>query len=54
MTRSPFVGQIARANDILEIIHSDVCGPLVKWLGVVSTSLLPLLMIYQGMGNYFL
>ena len=27
MTRSPFVGQMARAKDILEIIHSDVCGP---------------------------
>ena len=27
MTRSPFVGQMARAKDLLEIIHSDVCGP---------------------------
>ena len=27
MTRSPFVEQMARANDILEIIHSDICGP---------------------------
>ena len=27
MTRSPFVGQMARAKDVLEIIHSDVCGP---------------------------
>ena len=41
MTRSPFVGQIARAKDLLEIIqdlleiiqdlleiiHSDMCGP---------------------------
>ena len=27
MTRSPFVGQMARAKEILEIIHSDVCGP---------------------------
>ncbi|MDD0298907.1 hypothetical protein PSY73_23285, partial [Shigella flexneri] len=26
-TRSPFVGQMARAKDILEIIYSDVCGP---------------------------
>ena len=24
MTRSPFVGQMARAKDVLEIIHSDV------------------------------
>ena len=27
MTRSPFVGQMARAKDLLEIIHSNVCGP---------------------------
>ena len=27
MTRSPFVGQMARAKDILEIITSDVCRP---------------------------
>ena len=30
MTRSPFVGQMAKAKDILEIIHSDVCGPFKK------------------------
>ena len=27
MTMSPFVGQMTRANEVLEIIHSDVCGP---------------------------
>ena len=27
MTISLFVRQMARANDVLEIIHSDVCGP---------------------------
>ena len=27
MTWSPFIGQMARAKEILEIIHSDVCGP---------------------------
>ncbi|PPZ05609.1 hypothetical protein C5P41_24865, partial [Escherichia coli] len=27
MTRSPFVGQGLRAENILELIHSDVCGP---------------------------
>ena len=27
MTRSPFVGQMAKAKDLLEIIHSIVCGP---------------------------
>ena len=30
MTRLPFVGQSIRANDVLEIIHSDVCGPFTK------------------------
>ena len=30
MTRSPFVGQMRRANEVLEIIHSDVCGPFRK------------------------
>ena len=24
---SPFVGQMAKAKDLLEIIHGDVCGP---------------------------
>ena len=27
MTRSPFIGQMAKAKDLLEIIHSVVCGP---------------------------
>ena len=27
MTRSPFVGQMAKAKNLLEIIHSNVCGP---------------------------
>ena len=27
MTQSPFVGQMARAKEILEIIHSDICRP---------------------------
>ena len=30
MIRSPFVGQMARANDMLEIIHSDVYEPFSK------------------------
>ena len=28
MTKAPFVGQSARAADILELIHTDVCGPI--------------------------
>ena len=27
MIRSPFVEQMVRANDVLKIIHNDVCGP---------------------------
>ena len=27
MAQSPFIGQMARAKEILEIIHSDVYGP---------------------------
>ena len=27
MTRSLFIGQMVRANDVLEIIYSDICGP---------------------------
>ena len=30
MTRSPFIGQMTGANDMLEIIYSDVCGPFSK------------------------
>ena len=36
MTRSPFVGQMARAKDLLEIIHSE------KWIEVGSSISLPL------------
>ena len=28
MTKTPFTGQSETANDILSLIHSDVCGPL--------------------------
>ena len=28
MTRTPFTRQSERANDLLGLIHSDVCGPL--------------------------
>ena len=28
MTKTPFAGTMERANDLLEIIHTDVCGPL--------------------------
>ena len=29
MTKTPFSGTMERANDLLEIIHTDVCGPIV-------------------------
>ena len=28
MTRTPFSGMMERATDLLEIIHTDVCGPM--------------------------
>ncbi|KAL0411482.1 UNVERIFIED_CONTAM: hypothetical protein Slati_3737900 [Sesamum latifolium] len=28
MTKKPFVGQTAIANDLLDLVHTDVCGPL--------------------------
>ena len=28
MTKTPFTGHSERANDLLGLIHSDVCGPL--------------------------
>ena len=28
MTKTPFSGTMERANDLLEIIHTNVCGPM--------------------------
>ena len=28
MNKTPFFGTIEQANDLLEIIHTDVCGPM--------------------------
>jgi hypothetical protein len=28
MTKSPFTGQIERANDLLGLVHTDVRGPM--------------------------
>ena len=28
LTRTPFTGHVERATNLLEIIHSDVCGPM--------------------------
>ena len=28
MTKTPFSGTMERANDLLEIIHTDFCGPM--------------------------
>ena len=34
MTKTSFSGTMGRANDLLEIIHTDVCGPMsVEALG---------------------
>ena len=29
MTKTPFSGTMERATDLLEIIHTDVCGPII-------------------------
>ena len=28
MTKTPFSGTMERATDLLEIVHTDVCGPM--------------------------
>ena len=28
MTKTPFAGTMERANNLLEIIHTNVCGPM--------------------------
>ena len=28
MTKTPFYGTMEQANELLEIIHTDVCGPM--------------------------
>jgi hypothetical protein len=28
MTKTPFIGFPERASDLLELIHTDVCGPM--------------------------
>ena len=28
MTKKPFTGFLERASDLLELIHTDVCGPM--------------------------
>ena len=37
MTKAPFLGVGHRAGDLLELIHSDVCGPLNHVAHVVFT-----------------
>ena len=54
MIRSPFVGQMAKAKDLLKIIHSIVCGPFSEMARGGFFYLLPLYMIYQGRGIWFL
>ena len=29
MTKTPFTGHPERARELLEIIHTDVCGPMI-------------------------
>ena len=30
MTKAPFTGYGERAKDLLELVHTDVCGPMSK------------------------
>ena len=54
MTRSPFVGQMARAKDMLEIIHSDVCGPFREMARVGFFYFITFIDDLSRMGTYFL
>jgi hypothetical protein len=29
MTKAPFTGQSERASDLLGLVHTDVCGPMI-------------------------
>ena len=42
MTKSPFVGQMAKAKGLLEIIHNNVCGPFSEMARGGLFYLLPL------------
>ena len=42
MTKSPFVGQMAKAKDLLEIIHNNVCDPFSEMARGGLFYLLPL------------
>ena len=35
MTETPFSGTMERATDLLEIIHTDVCGPMRLVAGII-------------------
>ena len=41
MTKTPFSGTMERATDLLEIIHTDVCSPIVLRLaaGIIISDL---------------
>jgi hypothetical protein len=28
MTKAPFIGQSERVSDLLELVHTDICGPM--------------------------
>ncbi|PKI74466.1 hypothetical protein CRG98_005148 [Punica granatum] len=45
MTRTPFVGQMERAKEVLELIHSDVFGPFSEVARVDNPTSSPLPMI---------
>ena len=48
ITNLPFVGHGERATELLALVHTDVCGPLMYKSGMVMPTLLPLSMICLG------
>ena len=54
MTKFPFKGKGELASGTLDLIHADVCGTMSTHAKVVSSTLLPLLMTFHGMGTCIL
>ena len=50
MTKTPFSGTMERATNLLEIIHTDVCGPIALRLAVAIVMFSPSLMTCVDMG----
>ena len=49
MTKRPFAAKGNRSNEVLELVHSDLYGPMISKLKVALSISLLSLMITQGM-----